>query len=121
MRNLGLCLIVLWPASLLAQPILKESSQPKDSLKTYHLEEIIVSNEAIDGVKARKGLSGTTENVDNYLRRLNGVDLVNRGMYASEPVYRGMSGSRAPVTINNMMLIMEDIWVIKLKSHLIKI
>ena len=104
MRNLGLCLIVLWPASLLAQPDLKESSQPKDSLKTLHLEEIVVSNEAIDGVKGGKGMAGTTEDVSHYLRKLNGIDLVNRGMYASEPVYRGMSGSRSPVTINNMKI-----------------
>jgi len=102
MRNLLLFLIGLWPVLVLAQPS-NLSFDSKDSIRTYHLKEVQVSNEAIDGVIKSKTMA-TTENVDYYLRKINGVDLVNRGAYAAEPVYRGMSGERAPVTINNMKI-----------------
>lgn len=95
--------IWLWPALLLAQSNLEFENNP-DSLRTYQLKEVIVSNESIDGVVSNKGKSGTTDNVDDYLKKLSGVDVINRGAYAAEPVYRGMSGDRAPVTINNMKI-----------------
>ncbi len=93
-------LIWLWPALLLAQSNLNNP----DSLRTYQLKEVVVSNEDIDGTVSNKGKSGTTDNVDDFLKKLSGVDVINRGAYAAEPVYRGMSGDRAPVTINNMKI-----------------
>lgn len=92
--------IWLWPALLLAQSNLNTP----DSLRTYHLKEVVVSNEAVDGTVSNKGNSVTTDNVDDFLKKLSGVDVINRGAYAAEPVYRGMSGDRAPVTINNMKI-----------------
>ncbi len=96
-------LIWLWPAFVSAQSNLK-SKNSSDSLQTYHLKEVVVSNEAIDGVISNKEKASTTANVDDYLKKLSGVDVINRGAYAAEPVYRGMSGDRAPVTINNMKI-----------------
>ncbi len=103
MKNfVSLFLIGLWPALMLAQPSL--SVQPKDSLRTYQLETVTVSNEAIDGVVKGTQSQLTTDNVEHFLKKLYGVDLINRGVYAAEPVYRGMSGERVPVTINNMKI-----------------
>ena len=94
--------IWLWPALTLAQSNLEFEYNP-DSLRTYQLKEVVVSNETIDGV-SNKGKSITTDNVDDFIKKLSGVDVINRGAYAAEPVYRGMSGDRAPVTINNMKI-----------------
>lgn len=96
-------LIWLWPALVSAQSSFV-SENKSDSLRTYHLREVIVSNETIDGTVSNKGKSTTTDNVDDFLKKLSGVDVINRGAYAAEPVYRGMSGDRAPVTINNMKI-----------------
>ncbi len=104
MKNfVSLFLIGLWPALGLAQPTFL-SLDKQDSLKTYQLKEVTVSNEAIDGVVKGAQSQSTTDNVEHYLKKLNGVDLINRGVYAAEPIYRGMSGERAPVTINNMKI-----------------
>ncbi len=96
-------LIWLWPAFVSAQSNHKLENSP-DSLKTYHLKEVVVSNETIDGIVSNKAKPSTTNNVDDFLKKLSGVDVINRGAYAAEPVYRGMSGDRAPVTINNMKI-----------------
>ncbi len=104
MKNfVSLFLIGLWPALGLAQPNLLTLSN-QDSIKTYQLKGVTVSNEAIDGIVKGTQSQSTTDNVEHYLKKLKGVDLINRGVYASEPVYRGMSGDRVPVTINNMKI-----------------
>ncbi len=95
--------IWLLPALVLAQPSF-ELNDNLDSLRTYQLKEVVVSNEAIDGIVSNKGMASTTENVDDFIKKLSGVDVINRGAYAAEPVYRGMSGDRTPVTINNMKI-----------------
>lgn len=79
-------------------------SVPHDSIKTYQLNEVVVSNESVDNSINRKLNTNTTSSVGAYLDRIGGVDLVQRGAYAAEPVYRGMAGERAPVTINNMKI-----------------
>lgn len=94
--------ICMGPVLVLAQSNLKMGDNP-DSLRTYQLNEVVVSNETMDGI-SNKGKANTTNNVDDFLKKLSGVDVINRGAYAAEPVYRGMSGDRAPVTINNMKI-----------------
>ena len=104
MRYLLLLVFGLLPAILWAQPDSNTTNYVQDSVKTYHLDEVTVSNEAIDGSYSNKKAIGTSENIDFHLEKLEGVDLVKRGMYGAEPVYRGMSGERVPVTINNMKI-----------------
>ncbi|MEX0684981.1 MAG: TonB-dependent receptor [Balneolales bacterium] len=45
-----------------------------------------------------------TPTVDEYLKNLSGVDMINRANYAREPVIRGMQGNRVDVLIDGMRL-----------------
>ncbi len=97
------CLLWLLPLYMWAQPKAAITAPP-DSTKTYQLNEIVVSNESIDNTLNKEDNTNTTASVGAYLSKIGGVDVVQRGAYAAEPVYRGMAGERAPVTINNMKI-----------------
>ena len=104
MRVLGLLLAGFWPAIGLAVPWQAQQWPWPDSLKTRELDEVVISTEKADGTLTPAHTTGTTAGIDAYVARLTGADLVARGMYAAEPVFRGMAGERVPVTINKMKI-----------------
>lgn len=71
-----------------------------DSLSAVNLDEVMVLTRRLLSDYMTKPLSG----IDGYLERIDAVNMVNRGSYASEPFINGMATERSVVTIDGMRI-----------------
>ncbi|GAB5556568.1 MAG: hypothetical protein SchgKO_07810 [Schleiferiaceae bacterium] len=68
-------------------------AQTQDTLRSEVLEEVTVKLAAKDPF---------VESTEDALKAMSGITLVNRGNYAKDPVYNGISGDRLQITLDGM-------------------
>ncbi|HNS43222.1 MAG TPA: TonB-dependent receptor plug domain-containing protein, partial [Taishania sp.] len=77
-----------------------DSLQKSDSMTSQQLDEVIISTRKILADGMAKPLSG----IEGFLNKMDALNLVQRGGYASEPYINGMSTERSVVTIDGMRI-----------------
>ena len=77
------------------------SQNTADSIRNLQLKEVVVTwKSGLDSINEFKPLS----TVDEYMQKLNKVNLIKRGGYAWEPVINNMATERISVTIDGMKI-----------------
>ncbi|MCO5258771.1 MAG: TonB-dependent receptor [Crocinitomicaceae bacterium] len=71
-----------------------------DSSKMKNLDEIVIFSKKTVADKMAKPLSG----IEGFLSKIDAVNLIQRGGYASEPLINGMSTERSVITIDGMRI-----------------
>lgn len=96
MRKTVLFIEICFGSSLLAY-----SQNAADSIKILQLKEVVVTGKTgLDSINESKPLS----TVDEYMQKLNKVNLIKRGGYAWEPTINNMATERISVTIDGMKI-----------------
>ena len=81
--------------------LLTFSQNTADSFRNLQLKEVVVTGKSgLDSINESKPLS----TVDEYMQKLNKVNLIKRGGYAWEPVINNMATERISVTIDGMKI-----------------